>query len=112
MTTPNLPTLLASGEHAAFHGKPAAAVAYLEQAVALAGSHGQFAESTAACWLLGVSLGASGRYGGALTVLLIYTRARVPTRVGVVTHHPLRSTIPASDAPMGAEFVPSFRRVA
>lgn len=69
MTSPDLPTLLASGEHAAFHGKPAAAVAYLEQAVAMAGSHGQLAESTAASWLLGVSLGASGRYGGALTVL-------------------------------------------
>lgn len=31
-----------------------------------------------------------------------YTRARVPTRVGAVTHHPLQTTIPASDARMGA----------
>jgi hypothetical protein len=47
-----------------------------------------------------------------LTMLLMYTRAYVPTRVGVVTHHPLTSTIPSSGAPMGAEFVPSIRRVA
>jgi hypothetical protein len=47
-----------------------------------------------------------------LLELLMYTRALVPTRVGVVTHHPLRATIPASDAPMGADSVPTFRRVA
>ncbi|MCU1594619.1 MAG: hypothetical protein JWO12_2011 [Frankiales bacterium] len=69
MTTPDLPTLLASGEHAAFHGKPAAAVGALEQAVVLAQSQGLVAEMAAAAWLLGVSLGAGGRYGGALTVL-------------------------------------------
>jgi hypothetical protein len=40
---------------------------------------------------------------------LLYTRANIPTRVGVVTHHPLQSTIPSFDAPMGAEFAPSFR---
>lgn len=61
--------LLASGEHAAFHGQPAAAVAFLEQAVALATTQGRAAESAAAGWLLGVALGAGGRYGGALTVL-------------------------------------------
>ena len=61
--------LLASGEHAAFHGRPAAAVGVLEQAVALAESQGRSAEVAAAGWLLGVALGAAGRYGGALTVL-------------------------------------------
>jgi tetratricopeptide (TPR) repeat protein len=65
----DLPSLLAQGEHAAFHGKPAAAVGVLEQAVVLAQSQGLVAEMAAAAWLLGVSLGAGGRYGGALTVL-------------------------------------------
>lgn len=70
MTAPtDLASLLATGEHAAFHGKPAAAVGALEQAVVLAQSHGQAAEMAAAAWLLGVALGAGGRYGGALTVL-------------------------------------------
>jgi len=61
--------LLARGEHAAFHGRPAAAVGVLEQAVALARSQDRPAEVAAAGWLLGVALGAAGRYGGALTVL-------------------------------------------
>jgi len=65
----DLPALLASGEHAAFHGKPQAAVSVLEQAVVLAQSQGRPAEMAAAAWLLGVALGAAGRYGGALTVL-------------------------------------------
>ncbi|MCU1586532.1 MAG: hypothetical protein JWN31_25 [Frankiales bacterium] len=69
MTTPDLPSLLASGEHAAFHGKPAAAVGVLEEAVVLARSQGLVSEMAAAAWLLGVALGAGGRYGGALTVL-------------------------------------------
>jgi tetratricopeptide (TPR) repeat protein len=69
VTTPDLPTLLASGEQAAFHGKPSAAVSALEQAVVLARSQGLVAEMAAAAWLLGVALGAGGRYGGALTVL-------------------------------------------
>lgn len=70
MTAPaDLASLLASGEHAAFHGKPAAAVGALEQAVVLAQSQGRSAEMAAAAWLLGVALGAGGRYGGALTVL-------------------------------------------
>ena len=70
MTPPgDLASLLASGEHAAFHGKPAAAVGVLEQAVVLAQSQGRSAEMAAAGWLLGVALGAGGRYGGALTVL-------------------------------------------
>ncbi|MCW2599143.1 MAG: hypothetical protein JWM02_972 [Frankiales bacterium] len=69
VTQPDLTTLLASGEHATFHGKPAAAVGALEQAVVLAQSQGLVAEVAAAAWLLGVALGAGGRYGGALTVL-------------------------------------------
>ena len=70
MTGPgDLATLLATGEHAAFHGKPAAAVGALEQAVVLAQSQGRAAEVAGAAWLLGVALGAGGRYGGALTVL-------------------------------------------
>jgi tetratricopeptide (TPR) repeat protein len=67
--TGDLPSLLATGEHAAFHGKPAAAVGALEQAIVLAQSEGQAAEMAAAAWLLGVALAAGGRYGGALTVL-------------------------------------------
>ena len=70
MTAPgDLTSLLASGEHATFHGKPSAAVAALEQAVALAQSQGRAAEKAAAGWLLGVALGAGGRYGAALSVL-------------------------------------------
>jgi hypothetical protein len=69
VTVPDLASLLASGEHAAFHGKPAAAVGALEQAVVLAQSQGRPAEMAAAAWLLGVALAAGGRYGGALTVL-------------------------------------------
>jgi hypothetical protein len=40
--------------------------------------------------------------------LLMYTRVHSPTRVGVVTHHPLETTIPASDARVGAECAPTF----
>ena len=65
----DLASLLVTGERAAFHGKPGAAVAALEQAVALARAEGRAAETAAAGWLLGVALGAGGRYGGALTVL-------------------------------------------
>jgi tetratricopeptide (TPR) repeat protein len=69
VTTADLPSLLASGEHAAFHGKPAAAISALEQAVVLARSQGLLTEMAGAAWLLGVSLGAAGRYGAALTML-------------------------------------------
>ena len=68
MTGPDLPTLLASGERATFHGNPAAAVGALEQAVELALATALVAEAAAAGWLLGVALGAAGRYGQALTV--------------------------------------------
>ena len=69
MSTQDLTALLASGEHATFHGKPADAVLALEQAVGLAQSQHLVAEVAAAAWLLGVALGAGGRYGGALAVL-------------------------------------------
>jgi hypothetical protein len=65
----DLATLLAAGERAVFHGAPAAAVPDLERAVVLAQREGRHAEVTAAAWLLGVALSASGRYGGALRVL-------------------------------------------
>ncbi|MFL6138364.1 MAG: hypothetical protein ACJ74O_11245 [Frankiaceae bacterium] len=66
---PDLTELLAAGERAAFHGRPADAMSALEQAVVLAQHQGRKAEVTAAAWLLGVALAAGGRYGGAMTVL-------------------------------------------
>src|SRR5579875_83636 len=69
VATDDLPTLLAAGERAVFHGAPAAAVPDLERAVASAREQRRFAEVTAAAWLLGVALSAAGRYGGALKVL-------------------------------------------
>lgn len=66
----DLASLLAAGERAAFHGPPAHAVGDLEKAVVLAQKEGRRAEVTAAAWLLGVALGAAGRYGGALRVLV------------------------------------------
>jgi hypothetical protein len=66
---PDLASLLAAGERAAFHGPPTAAVADLERAVVMAQREGRLAEVTAAAWLLGVALSAAGRYGGALRVL-------------------------------------------
>lgn len=75
----DLASLLASGEQAAFHGKPAAAVSVLEQAVALAHAQQRPAEAAAAAWLLGVALAAGGRYGGGLTVLSpLVDAARLP----------------------------------
>ena len=68
--TADLASLLASGERAAFHGAPGAAVADLEKAVVVAQREGRRAEVTAAAWLPGVALSSSGRYGAALRVLL------------------------------------------
>jgi hypothetical protein len=64
-----LSVLLASGERAAFHGRPASGITPLQQAVEVARAGGRSAEATAAAWLLGVALGAAGRYGSALTIL-------------------------------------------
>jgi len=61
--------LLAAGERAAFHGRPAAGIGPLTEAVDLARLSDRPDEATAASWLLGVSLGAAGRYGSALRVL-------------------------------------------
>ncbi len=65
----DLTELLATGERAAFHGRPSAGVAPLQRAVELAHAQGNDAEATAAAWLLGVCLGAAGRYGSAMMVL-------------------------------------------
>lgn len=64
-----LTALLSTGERAAFHGRPGAGVVPLQRAVELAHGAGREAEATAAAWLLGVCLGASGHYGSALAVL-------------------------------------------
>lgn len=65
----DLRSLLSAGEHAAFHGRPAAAITSLEQAVVLARQSDRPAEVAGAAWLLGVALAAAGRFGSAATVL-------------------------------------------
>jgi len=65
----DLPSLLAAGERAVFHGPPARAVGLLEQAMALAEAEGRRAEVTAAGWLLGVALASQGRLGRAVALL-------------------------------------------
>ncbi|HVQ88823.1 MAG TPA: hypothetical protein VMT88_11660 [Actinomycetes bacterium] len=64
-----LAELLAAGERAAFHGRPANGIASLQLAFDQARAEGREAEATAAAWLLGVCLGAAGKFGSALTVL-------------------------------------------
>lgn len=64
-----LAELLATGERAAFHGRPSAGVAPLQRAVEIAHGAGHDAEATAAVWLLGVCLASAGRYGAASAVL-------------------------------------------
>jgi len=61
--------LLALGERAAFHGPPAKAVDALEKARTAAEAANLTAESSAASWLLGLALGAAGRYGSAISRL-------------------------------------------
>lgn len=65
----DLAELLAAGERAAFHGRPANGVATLESAFERARVEGKGAEATAAAWLLGVCLAAAGKFGGSLAVL-------------------------------------------
>ena len=65
----DLAELLATGERAAFHGRPASGVVALELAFEKAREDGLGAEATAAAWLLGVCLAAVGRFGGSLAVL-------------------------------------------
>ncbi len=69
MADEDLGQLLAQGERAAFHGPPGKAVESLSRAVELASAAGNTDASTAALWLMGVSLGACGRYGTAITTL-------------------------------------------
>ena len=64
-----LADLMAAGERAAFHGRPASGVASLQTAFEQAKEQGRDAEATAAAWLLGVCLGAAGKFGSALAVL-------------------------------------------
>ena len=64
-----LADLLAAGERAAFHGRPASGIGALESAFEQAKEQGRGAEATAAAWLLGVCLGAAGKFGSALAVL-------------------------------------------
>jgi tetratricopeptide (TPR) repeat protein len=65
----DLGQLLAQGERAAFHGPPGKAVDALSRAIELAHSTGNTDASTAALWLMGVALGACGRYGAGVTTL-------------------------------------------
>ena len=65
----DLAELLATGERAAFHGRPASGVVALESAFERAREDGRGAEATAAAWLLGVCLSAAGKFGGSLAVL-------------------------------------------
>lgn len=65
----DLAALLAAGERAAFHGRPASGVVALESAFERARDEGKGAEATAAAWLLGVCLAAAGKFGGSLAVL-------------------------------------------
>jgi tetratricopeptide (TPR) repeat protein len=65
----DLASLLATGERAAFHGRPAAGIDPLQRAVTLADEGGLPTESAAARWLLGVCLAAAGRFGSALVAL-------------------------------------------
>ena len=82
MVSDELAGLLAAGERAAFHGRPATGVPPLQKAVETARSSGRDDEATAAAWLLGVALGAAGKYGSALGVLdpLTETGSEQPAR--------------------------------
>jgi tetratricopeptide (TPR) repeat protein len=64
-----LGSLLAAGERAAFHGRPAAGMEVLGRAVALAAERGLAAEAAAARWLLAVCASAAGQFGRALSTL-------------------------------------------
>lgn len=65
----DLTTLLASGERAAFHGRPGAGVDPLERAAAVALERDLPTEAAAARWLLAVCQAAAGRFGQALRAL-------------------------------------------
>jgi tetratricopeptide (TPR) repeat protein len=65
----DLAGLLASGERAAFHGRPDAGVEPLGRATEIATGADRPVEAAAAAWLLGVCQSSAGRYGSALQVL-------------------------------------------
>ena len=65
----DLASLLASGERAAFHGRPGAGVDPLERAAAVATERNLPTETAAARWLLAVCQSAAGRFGQALRAL-------------------------------------------
>lgn len=62
----DLAAMLTAGERAAFHGRPAAGFEPLQRAITAAEAAGLRTEAAGAGWLLGVCLGAAGRYGDAL----------------------------------------------
>ena len=71
--------LLATGERAAFHGRPDAGIEALTRAAQVATDSSRDSEALGASWLLGVCLGAAGRYGHAVTVLEpLVTRVETP----------------------------------
>jgi tetratricopeptide (TPR) repeat protein len=65
----SLASLLASGERAAFHGRPGDGVDPLERAVAVATESNLPTEAAAARWLLAVCQSAAGRFGRSLRAL-------------------------------------------
>jgi tetratricopeptide (TPR) repeat protein len=71
----SLSDLLAEGERSALRGTPSHALPPLRSALAMATQAGKLPEGLAAGWLLGVSLGAAGRYGEAMDVLEPLTSA-------------------------------------
>ena len=88
----DLTSLLASGERAAFHGRPGAGVDPLERAAAMATEHNLPTESSAARWLLAVC---QARRGGSARRWTPWTGCC-----------PSRSKLP----PNGGSSVPSARR--
>jgi tetratricopeptide (TPR) repeat protein len=71
----SLSDLLAEGERSALRGTPSDALPPLRAALAMATQAGKLPEGLAAGWLLGVALGAAGRYGEAMDVLEPLTSA-------------------------------------
>jgi tetratricopeptide (TPR) repeat protein len=65
----DLTSLLASGERAAFHGRPGAGVEPLKRAATMATERNLPTESAAARWLLAVCQAAAGRFGSTLEAL-------------------------------------------
>jgi hypothetical protein len=82
----DLASLLASGERAAFHGRPGAGVDPLERAATLAAENDLATEAAAARWLLAVCQSAAGRFGRALQALdgLLPVAADAPADLQIV----------------------------